>query len=171
MISPTHTCTAPHNIEHGLECPMMVRSGFGIRMHHHRASPQLVCPRACMSDGRGARHARRLRCVRVELAGSDDLDSVFVPIHVQHLCLSRQDLIFENATAMRAREYAAESQDHETAGYRVSARRSIAKPRISSAPLVGGAPFDFTAANVAGSETGVKTRPCIGCRTSRARGC
>jgi len=72
---------------------------------------------------------------------------------------------------MTAPEFRGELQIHETAEYRVSARRSIAKPRISSAPLVGGASFDLTAGDAAGSETGVKTRRCIGCRTSRARGC
>ena len=57
---------------------------------------------------------------------------------------------------MRAQELAAELRIHETEEYRVNAPQSIAKPWLSSAPLVGGAPFDFTAAPVAGSETAGK---------------
>jgi hypothetical protein len=39
VISPLHSYTAPHNIEHGLQLPAMVRSGLGIRSHHHAAGP------------------------------------------------------------------------------------------------------------------------------------
>ena len=38
---------------------------------------------------------------------------------------------------MRARELAAELRIHETEEYRVNAPQSIAKPWLSSAPLVG----------------------------------
>ena len=156
MISPTHTCAASHNIKHSLERSVMVRSGFGFRSHRHGASPQLVCASACMSNGCGARHARRLRRVRIEFASTHDLDSVFLPIHVRHPSLSRQEYFSMTPQTMRAQELAAELRIHETEEYRVNAPQSIAKPWLSSAPLVGGAPFDFTAAAVAGSETAGK---------------
>src|ERR1700735_895528 len=67
----------------------MMRSGLSIRSYHHRASPKFVCACACMRDGSRPRHARRLWRVHVEFAGMHDLYSVFLPIHVHHLRLSR----------------------------------------------------------------------------------
>src|ERR1700761_7730884 len=40
MIAPAHARTAFDDVEHRLEFAMMMWSGFGVRVHHHRSGPE-----------------------------------------------------------------------------------------------------------------------------------
>ncbi len=81
FLAPAHAGMSSHDIEYGFEFTVMMRTGLGVRLDDDRSRPQLRCAGAGVRDGRGSGHAGRLRCVRIEGSGSDDLDPVLVPVH------------------------------------------------------------------------------------------
>lgn len=58
----------------------MMRPRLRVRLHGDGARPEFAGARACMGDGGGPVHARRLGSVAIQLSGSNDLDTVFFPI-------------------------------------------------------------------------------------------
>ena len=64
-ITPAHAGTTSHDVDHGLQFAMMVRSGFGVRLNNYGTSPQLTgsCTRVRYSSS--PCHSRALRCVGI----------------------------------------------------------------------------------------------------------
>lgn len=80
IYTPSHTCPAAHNVYDAFQFAMMVSSRFGIGINGDRACPKFASPRPRMCDCGRSRHARRLRCIEIELGARNDLDSVIAPI-------------------------------------------------------------------------------------------
>ena len=64
-IAPAHAGTTSHDVDHGLQFAMMVRSGFCVRLNNYGTSPQLTGPCTRVGYGGSPCHSRGLRCVGI----------------------------------------------------------------------------------------------------------
>ena len=80
MISPAKARTAPYDVDHGFQFPMMMRAGLGIGLHHHRSRPELLRADSGTRNGFGAGHTGSLRRVGVQLVAPNDTQTVVFPI-------------------------------------------------------------------------------------------
>ena len=80
-IAPAHASAPAHNVEHCFQLAMMMRPGFGIRLHDHSPGPKLGGAGTGVRNGSSARHPRRLRSVSVQGSGANDFDAVLFPVH------------------------------------------------------------------------------------------
>ncbi len=80
MISPAKAGAAADDVNHGFQFPMMMRTGLGIGLDHHRSRPELLRADPGPRDGFGAGHTGGLRRVRVQLAAANDTQAVVFPI-------------------------------------------------------------------------------------------
>ena len=72
VVAPAKAGAAADNVDDGFEFAVMVRAGFGVGVDDDGAGPEFLCASLGMGDGFGARHARSLGGVGVELAVADD---------------------------------------------------------------------------------------------------
>src|SRR6266851_2764278 len=79
-IAPAHAGPPLDDIDDALERAVMMRPGFRVGVDGDRAGPQLLRAGAGEVDRRGARHARCLRRVGVEILHADDAHAVGPPI-------------------------------------------------------------------------------------------
>ena len=70
-----------NDVEDGFELAVVMRSGFCVRLDYYRAGPQFTCARPGVRNGGRPSHPRCLCCVRVQIAGWNDLDAVLLPVH------------------------------------------------------------------------------------------
>jgi eukaryotic-like serine/threonine-protein kinase len=82
MVSPTKARSPAHDVDHGFQFSVVMRPGLGIRMHHHRSRPQLLRTHPRVRDRFSARHAGRLRSIRIKLSAANNPEAVFFPVRV-----------------------------------------------------------------------------------------
>src|SRR5205807_862441 len=80
MVAPAHPRASADDIEHAFELAMVLRAGLRVRLYDDGPGPKLAGAGLGVSDGGGARHARRLRRVHVQLVGMNDADAVVFPV-------------------------------------------------------------------------------------------
>src|SRR5215469_1621647 len=51
MLSPSKPCSALHDVQHGLQFAVMVRTRFGVGLHYDRACPELLRAGGGVCDG------------------------------------------------------------------------------------------------------------------------
>src|SRR5258706_1390839 len=93
LVAPAHARLALHYIDDALYRAMVVRTGLGLRVDHHRAGPELLRAGARVGDRGGAVHPRRLRRVDVELGRFDDPHAVELPLRC-FVVMSHSDAYF-----------------------------------------------------------------------------
>jgi hypothetical protein len=64
-LSPPHPRSATDHVDHALQFPMVMGTGFGARVNRDGTSPQLVCAGRGMRNGRRTCHARRLWSIEI----------------------------------------------------------------------------------------------------------
>ncbi len=97
IVSPAHARLAAHHVDDALDRAMMMGTGLGLCMDHHRPGPQFFGAAARMGDGGRPIHAGRLRGIGVELRRFDDADAVELPPGVDH-----RDLPVSGSAALRS---------------------------------------------------------------------
>ena len=68
--APTKPRAAFRHVDRCFEFAVMVRAGFGVGLDDYRAGPKLLRADFGVRNGLGARHARRLRRVGIQVAGA-----------------------------------------------------------------------------------------------------
>lgn len=84
MIAPAHACPATDDVEDSFELAMVMRTGSGIWLDDHGASPEFRRASPRMRDCGRTTHARCLRGVGIEIIRRNDFDAVLLPIHPFH---------------------------------------------------------------------------------------
>jgi hypothetical protein len=59
---------------------MVMRPRANRGLHRYGSCPKLVCAGAGVRNRSRARHAGRLRCIGIQFTGSNDADSVLLPV-------------------------------------------------------------------------------------------
>src|SRR5687767_826700 len=77
--APAHAGFAAYDIDDALHRTVMVGTGLGIGMDHHRSGPQFLSTAARIGNRRSAMHSWSLRCVRIELTAFNHADTVVLP--------------------------------------------------------------------------------------------
>src|SRR6266851_1498606 len=103
-IAPAHAGPPLDDIDDALERAVMMRPGFRVGVDGDRAGPQLLRAGAGEVDRRGARHARCLRRVGVEILHADDAHAVGPPILLAAV-LGHLDLLGRPCRYGRPRRY------------------------------------------------------------------
>jgi hypothetical protein len=78
--APTKARAAFHHVDRRFEFAVMVRAGFGVGLDDYRAGPKFLRADFGVRNGLGARHARRLRRVGIQVAGAHDAQPVIFPV-------------------------------------------------------------------------------------------
>ncbi len=82
LVAPAHPGPAPHDVEHGFQFAMVMRSRPCTWFHNNRTSPKLARPCARVCNSCGPSHARSLRRIPIEFTRAHDLDAVILPVWV-----------------------------------------------------------------------------------------
>jgi hypothetical protein len=78
-LAPAHAGTALDHVDHALQGPMVVGTGFGVGVDVHRAGPELLRAHPRKVDGSLAVHARRLSGVGVQLIARHHAHTIVLP--------------------------------------------------------------------------------------------
>jgi hypothetical protein len=84
MFSPPHARPSTHDIQDCFEFAVMMWAGFRVGLNHDGAGPEFARTGSSVRNSGCARHSGRLGCVRVQIAGRDDFDTVPLPVHDLH---------------------------------------------------------------------------------------
>src|SRR5580700_4767131 len=79
-ISPAEPGATTHDIDNCFDLTMMVRTGLGVRVHHHCSGPQFVGAHAGMRYSFSATHAGCLWRVGIEFSTADNPQAVLFPV-------------------------------------------------------------------------------------------
>jgi len=79
-ISPSKTSAAAYDVNHRLDFSMMMGAGPGVWLHNDRSSPKFLGTHLRMRNSLRSRHPRRMRCVRIQLTGANNTQTVRFPI-------------------------------------------------------------------------------------------
>jgi hypothetical protein len=84
--SPPHPRPAIYHVDHALQFPMVMGTGFSVGVDRDGTRPQLVCAGRGMRDGRRTRHTRRLGSIEIQFVTSDYPNSVKAPVGCRFSC-------------------------------------------------------------------------------------
>src|ERR1700730_5459632 len=79
-VSPAKARASSNDINHRFQFSVVMRARLGVGVHDDCARPELLGSDSGMRDGFGARHSSSLRCIRIQLAASNDSNAVMFPI-------------------------------------------------------------------------------------------
>ena len=78
-IAPFHPRATADHVDHALDRTVMMRTSLRFRVDDDGPGPKFLGARARMRDRSSAVHARRLRCVGIQLIGMNDSYAVQAP--------------------------------------------------------------------------------------------
>ena len=81
-VTPSHSGTTSHDVDHGLQFTMMVRGSFSVRLNNYGTSPQFAGPGTRVRNGGCPCHSRALGCVGVQIPSAHNFHAVLFPVQI-----------------------------------------------------------------------------------------